>query len=428
MPVCLFTVILMFLARLGARRQIEWRLDTRASRQFARTVFDAYRLPPGGVINNLFMQLDVDAVEEKLLRFVEILIDRKVLYPHRLLGVYYLLVLDGTQTRCYTKPHCPRCLRKTVHGQTIYYHNVLQLSIVTSEGLVLPMMTEFIENPEIPPGVSEEKMKQDCELKAFYRLVPRLAQRFPRLPIALSMDALYAVGPAFAICARYGWKFFIGHSDKLLTYVMEEFLALTAIELDNTLWRTAGEDGAIRQVFSWANGITYEDSDKNLHTLNVLQCREAKPEKEDITKFRWLTNFDVTPDNAAVLANNGARLRWKTENEVFFVQKICGFALEHAYTLDDNAAKIFHILLQFAFILFQLIEKGSLFRNAFPKGLGSDKNLAAALLEAFRRIYLTAETFARMLTERIQIRFEHRPPKTTLAGQLYIPTPALDSS
>jgi hypothetical protein len=418
----------MFLGRLGARRQIDWRLDTCASRLFAQTVFGAYRLPPGGVVNNLFMQLDVDAVEEKLLRFVEILIDRKVLYPSRLLGMYYVMALDGTGIRCYTKRHCPHCLTKTVNGQTFYYHNVLQLSLVTPEGLVLPLMTEFIENPEIPPGASEEKMKQDCELKAFYRMAPRLAQRFPRLPIALAMDALYAVGPVFAICARYGWKFFIGHSDKQLTYVMEEFLALTAIEPQNALWRTAGEDGAIRQVFSWANGIEYEDSEKHLHTLNVFQCLETKPASEKITKFRWLTPLDITPDNAAVLGNNGARLRWKTENEVFFVQKICGFALEHAYTLDDKAAKIFHILLQFAFILFQLIEKGSLLRNAIPKGLGSDKNLAAALLEAFRRIRLTAETFARILTERIQIRFEHRPPKTTLAGQLYIPTPALDSS
>jgi hypothetical protein len=418
----------MFLGRLGARRQIEWRLDTPASRQFAQTVFDAYRLPPGGVINNLFIHLNVDAVEEKLLRFVEILIDRKVLYRSRLLGTYYMMALDGTGIRCYTKRHCPHCLTKTVNGQTFYYHNVLQLSIVTPEGLVLPLMTEFIENPEIPPGASEAKVKQDCELKAFYRLAPRLAQRFPRLPIALAMDALYAVGPVFEICNQHGWKFFIGHSDKQLGYVMEEFLSLTAIEPHNALWRVTGRDGDIRQGFSWAKGIEYHDSQDQVHSLDVLQCRETKPGTDGITKFRWLTNFDVQTDNAATLGNNGARLRWKTENEVFFVEKICGFALEHAYTMDDNAAKIFHILLQFAFILFQLIEKGSLLRNAFPKGFGSAQNLAAEILEAFRRIRLTAETYMRILGERIQIRFEHRPSMTTLAGQIYVPTPALDSS
>ena len=404
------------------------RLDTPASRQFAQTVFGDYRLAPGGVINELFVQLGVDALEEKLLRFVEILIDRKVLYPARLLGTYYVMALDGTGIRCYTKRHCPHGLTKTVNGQTFYYHNVLQLSIVTPEGLVLPLMTEFIESPEIAPGTTEEKMKQDCELKAFYRLAPRLAKRFARLPIALGMDALYAVGPVFEIRNRYDWKFFMGHSDKQLVYVMEEFLSLTALEPENALWRVTGRDDAIRPVFSWAKAIAYHDSQDHDHTLDVLQCRETKPGTEGITTFRWLTNFDVTADNAPTLANNGARLRWKTENKVFFVEKICGFALEHAYTMDDNAAKIFHILLQFAFILFQLIEKGSLCRNAFPKGFGSAKNLAAELLEAFRRVRLTAETYARMLAEHIQIRFEHRPSMTTLAGQLYVPTPALDTS
>jgi hypothetical protein len=242
------------------------------------------------------------------------------------------------------------------------------------------------------------------------------------------MDALYAAGPVFEICNQYDWKFFIGHSDKQLAYVLEEFQSLTALEPDNALWRVTGRDDAIRQVFSWAKGIEYHDSQDHVHTLDVLQCRETKPDVEGITKFRWLTNFDVQAHNAAALGNNGARLRWKTENEVFYVEKICGFALEHAYTMDDNAAKIFHILLQFAFILFQLIEKGSLLRNAFPKGFGSEKNLAAELLEAFRRTRLTAETYARILAERIQIRFEHRPPTTTLAGQIYVPTWALDSS
>lgn len=68
------------------------------------------------------------------------------------------------------------------------------------------------------------------------------------------------------------------------------------------------------------------------------------------------------------------------------------------------------------------------YRHAFPKGVGSSRNLATVLCEAFRRVRLTAETYARILCEPIQIRFEHRPPKTALAGQLYVPTPALDSS
>jgi hypothetical protein len=38
-------------------------------------------------------------------------------------------------------------------------------------------MSEFIENP------GEKMTKQDCELKAFYRLAQRLKTRFPRLAV-----------------------------------------------------------------------------------------------------------------------------------------------------------------------------------------------------------------------------------------------------
>ena len=342
---CLFTGILLFLCRLGARRQIALRLNTSAAAQIFSALFGDPKVPHGDTIRDLYVQLDVGAVEEKLLRLVEILIDRKVLYPWRLLDRYYVLALDGTGTVCFPQRHCPHCLTKT-----IYYHNVLQAGIVTPAGLVFPLLAQFIENPEPPEGVSAEQYKQDCETKAFYRLAPRLAQRFPRLPLVLVMDGLYATGPVFELCRRYGWKFLIGLSDDQLTSVNEEFHAFVKMCPENALTRNMGVHGQIHQEFVWANGIAYQDTFERIHTLDVLQCRETKPQNEDTTTFRWVTNFHVEGHNAAHLANNGARLRWKTENEVFNVQKNNGFALEHAYANNENAAKIFHVLLQLSLI------------------------------------------------------------------------------
>jgi hypothetical protein len=418
---CLFTGILLFLCRLGARRQIALRLNTAAAARLFNTLFGAPKVPHGDTIRDLFAQLDVAEVEEALLRFVEILIDRKVLYPWRLLDTYYVVALDATGTVCFSQRHCPHCLTKTTNGKTVYYHHVLQASIVTPAGLVFPLMAQFIENPEPPDGVSAEQYKQDCETKAFYRLAPRLAKRFPRLPLALVMDGLYATGPVFEIARRYGWKFLIGLSDHQLTSVNEEFHALVAMHPENALTRTMGERGQIHQEFAWANDIVYQDTCKHNHTLDVLQCRETKPQKEETTTFRWVVNLHVEAHNAAHLANNAARLRWKTENEVFNVQKNNGFALEHAYANNENAAKIFHVLLQFAFILHELIQYGSLFRNAFPHGFGSAKNLAAEILEAVRRIAMSPQDLTRILAQRIQIRFPVRPPTHTLAAQIYVP-------
>ena len=52
-----------------------------------------------------------------------------------------------------------------------------------------------------------------------------------------------------------------------------------------------------------------------------------------------------------------------------------------------------------------LNEKGSLFRKAFPAGVGSAKNIAFRLLEAWRNLRLNADQMQNILDARFQIRF-----------------------
>ena len=99
-------------------------------------------------------------------------------------------------------------------------------------------------------------------------------------------------------------------------------------------------------------------------------------------------------------------MRWKIENEGFNAQKNGGFELEHAYSQDEMAAKVFYYLLQIAHILFQLVEKGSLFRQAFPNGVGSLTNIAFRLLEAWRNLQLSTTGFLSLFNGRFQIRFD----------------------
>jgi len=143
-------------------------------------------------------------VQEVICRKVETLIRKKVLYRYRLLGMYSLVAIDGTGVLTFRERHCPDCLTKTLHnGQTLYYHPVLEAKLVTANGVAFSLMTEFIENTDLSVD------KQDCELKAFYRLAERLKARFPRLPICLLLDGLYAGGPTFQVCTNNDWKYLI---------------------------------------------------------------------------------------------------------------------------------------------------------------------------------------------------------------------------
>jgi hypothetical protein len=331
------------------------------------------------------------------------LIRKKVLYPYRLLDTYFIVAVDGTGTLSFTKRHCLHCLTRTHNGKTRYYHNVLEAKLLTPNGLALSLMTEFIENP------GENPTKQDCELKAFYRLAERLKSRFPRLPIVLSLDGLFAGGPSFELCNRFGWKFITVLKDNDLPSVNEEFAALAPLQPENRLRWHNGEKGQIKQSFRWVKNIDYRDTNCKAHRLDVLECIETKPDEQgqtSTTKFKWVSNISISKNNVTSLANQGGRIRWKVENEGFNVQKNGGYELQHAYSSNPTAAKIFYLLLQIAHMFAQLLHKGSLLKKHFPAGFGSAKNLAFRLLEAWRNARLSRQTIIKMRCAPVQVRFE----------------------
>jgi hypothetical protein len=400
----LATGVLMFLMHLGARRQVGHMLRNNgpAAVKF-QAVFGTETCPHGDTLDVTYSRLEVAQVQERVTGMVESLIRSKVLYRYRLLDQYFLVVMDGTGVLTFPERHCAHCLTMTHHGHTVYYHPILEAKLVTRDGWVFSLMTEFIENP------GEFPTKQDCELKAFYRLADRLKHRFPRLPMCLLLDGLFAGGPTFSICAQYHWKYLIVLQEADLPSVHEEFNALLPLAPENHLRGCLGVQSEIKQDYRWVTQIAYMDSKNIEHAVSVIQCLETHPDAEGhsiTTRFKWITNFNVTAHKVVELSNEGGRLRWKIENEGFNVQKNGGYALEHPYSHDPTSAKVFYLLLQIAHLLFQLIQHGSLFRQAFPAGVGSAKNLAFRLLEAWRNVRLTVADIQRMLTACLQIRLD----------------------
>ena len=398
-----FAGVTMFLFHLKARRQIGLLLRNGPSVCKFQALFGVESFPHGDTLEATFSNLETDQIQTVVTGMSETLIRKKVLYRYRLFGIYFIVAIDGTGTISFSRRHCPHCLTRTRNGKTLYYHPVLEAKLITYNGFAFSLMTEFIENPQ------DKATKQDCELKAFYRLAERLKTRFPRLPILLSMDGLFAGGPTFDLCRRYGWKFMIVLKDDDLASVNEEFDALSKLQPENRLvWRT-GKEAQIKQVLRWVDDIAYVDSLKKEHTLSAIECLETKPDQEGqkkTTKFKWVTNCHVSCKNVTTLSNDGGRMRWKIENEGFNVQKKGGYELEHAYTNHPNSAKVFYLLLQIAHLLAQLLYKANLLKRDFPNGFGSAKNLAFRLLEAWRNARMTQTDITAALQKRFQIRFD----------------------
>ena len=89
-----------------------------------------------------------------------------------------------------------------------YHCDVLEAKIYFGEKVIVSIGSEFIENngedAQRQKNMSPEEVKQDCETKAFERLVKKIKAKYPRLPITLLVDSLYASDNVMNICRETG--------------------------------------------------------------------------------------------------------------------------------------------------------------------------------------------------------------------------------
>ena len=393
-PFLIWSGLLLFILRLGSRRQLGFELDTPEALENLNRLSHGRQetLAHHDTLDHYLGHVDPEDPSRLRRAMVHRLIRMRVLDDARLLG-YFLVVLDGTGQLYFRQRHCEHCLTKTVNGKTQYYHHVLEAKLVSPGGLAFSIASEFIENTD------PQATKQDCELKAFARLAGRLKKDFPQLRLCLCMDGLYARGSVLQTCRDNGWKYFITFQKGSLPALWKDYLSLRRL---SPAHRKRQRHRGAEQNFAWVQGLEHVDDQKQVHRVNAFQCIER--DGQDRTRFVWLTNFEITADNVATLANRGGRCRWKIENEGFNIQKNGGFNLEHAYSLGERQIKNFYILLQIAHILVQLMERGSLLGGDCKRLFGSLRNLSRRLAESLRYRLIPLEALDADATARIQIR------------------------
>lgn len=263
-----------------------------------------------------------------------------------------LVAADGTQK--FSRRYCwdGRALSSNAGDpdKERYYAYALESVLIMDNGMVLPLLTEPLENGERMDGNG----KQDCETKAFQRLAARIMKVLGKGSVTIVLDGLYATGPMMSICRNYGWEFMITLKRECLKSVWEDYDGLRKIEAENALNAQWGDRN---QAYRWSNDITYTygKNHKKL-MLNVVTCtetwNEANSRKGGVTtvkrtEYAWLSSSRISAKNVFVLCTKIARNRWRIENH-FLVLKHQGYSYTHCFSLNWGALKGFHSLAKFA--------------------------------------------------------------------------------
>jgi hypothetical protein len=353
-------------------------------------------LPHYVTINECLAKLDSEELEKVRKKMIYTLIRKKSFDEAKFLGKYWLVIVDGTQLFCFKERHCPHCLTRTINKgtadeKTIYYHHVLEAKIVLGDDFVVSIATEFIENP------AENPTKQDCETKAFKRLAESLKSMFPRLPICLLADSLYASEPVFSICKRNNWEFLIHYKEGSIPTLAEEYREIKGmgeseektITIDE-IYKRKPNVQAVHNM-KWVNDLEYQG-----HVVAVMELEITKEGKK-WKAFQWVTSLRITGRHASEFAETG-RKRWLVENEGFNIQKNIRYFITHANSLNYNAMKNHYLLTQLADVLLQLYERGVKGLRIIRRTL---KAISEGLLECLRNLPITQDDLE---FERMQIR------------------------
>jgi hypothetical protein len=357
LSVLLLYGILSFVLQMASAREATREMSRPRFWENLKSFFpDLEEAPHHDTLKRLLAELDISELENLHLDLVRGWFKKKK-FRRYVVNNCYPVAFDGTQKLCRDELWAEECLQRTYNRgesteQTQYYVYVLQASLACPGGPSIPLLSEFLTYA----GDGTDDNKQDCELKAFYRLSERLKAAFPALKIMVLLDGLYAKGPVFERCSLYRWQFMIVLKDGALPTALQEFEALAKLEPEQQ--RRMTWEGR-SQEFRWGNGIEYEYglNAKKRVFLNVVECREqwseieagSSREIEKRSRHLWLSSEPLTKWNLHERCNLGARARWTIETG-FLVEKRQGYQYEHCFSYDWNAMKGYHCLMQLGYM------------------------------------------------------------------------------
>jgi hypothetical protein len=316
----------------------------------------------------------------------------------------YHIGLDGVWVNTYDIPHavdangensCPYCLPRTINKgtekeKTYWIHMLVPFIFIFPCGLQLPIFVYPLKSHQVNTQNSDEEIKQECELLALYEVLPKIRHLFPRIPLTLLLDSLYANEPVIELCESLNIGYFIVRQEGSLPSVgkkcdelsecelyQKSYTAQRTLKLKNGTWKEQTiqwfNHVAVGQR-SFTNVLRFEEILKDKEG-NILLNSKGKPRK---VYFEWLIEEEIHQGNCFTLVAR-ARLRQHQEDANNTI-KNRGFAAKHDYARKiPDLWLIWKLLLFVGFFIFELFSYTSLALSA--KGTKSWKKFAKDLLQ-----------------------------------------------
>ena len=293
-------------------------------------------LPYWETIQDIFMNIKTEELRNIQKYIVKTLLRSKMFDRYKF-NKSFQLVFDGTGLSNHDYNLNNNCLQiKHKYGKISYYKYVLECKLVVGN-IVISLDSEFIENAKM----LTDTQKQDCETKAFKRMIKRIKKNYPKYKFIITGDALYATTPIIKLCQKYHWNYIFNLKTDRLKEINEIFE-------DNVNY----ENETTHKNYYLSTNINYKDC-----LLTAFKFIESK--KNKTTTFRYISDLEINNSNIKEIVAIG-RNRWKIENEGFYTQKHRTFNISHLNSRNDTAIKNHYFFIQFAHTIRQLLEQGNL--------------------------------------------------------------------
>jgi hypothetical protein len=315
-------------------------MQNKRKKSNAQSILRPKALPSDAQVRNLLDEVKPETFASVFVNTLKIAAMCGVMKLYQVLDNGVLVAIDGLWYHCSEKIHCERCLHMTKDEVTTYYHSAMAAAIVKPHiTSVIPIMGEMITN-------EDGTKKQDCELTAAKRWLPKHLDELKELKATILGDDLYSHYPFCKQILDNGLSFIFTCKQNTHPWLAEtvKYSYLT----EQTRKEHKGKKHFL-YTYRYLNNVPIRD-DKETLMVNYMELEIKERASGEQTYYcSWITNKTIDDINVQHLVDC-ARARWKIENEHNNVLKNRGYNLEHNFGHGKkHAAEIFFLLNLIAF-------------------------------------------------------------------------------